>query len=139
MLLPTIRAAVDQTAQLHTAARRLEVNLAEVDRLTGELERWSDPAFIESQARSRLSFAMPGDKVWRTVGGEYPEGQTAVLYDTGYDVSELEISHDVPWFKILADSLADADADDADEAGDGALDGSPDSADRRVLGGVITE
>lgn len=125
LLLPTVRAVVDQTAQLHTAARRLEVNLAEVDRLTGELERWSDPAFIESQARSRLSFAMPGDKVWRTVGGNYPDGQSAVLYDTGYDVSELEISDDVPWFKILSDSLADADEADPGE--------------RHVLGGSIGE
>jgi len=136
MLLPTVRAAVDQTAQLHTAARHLEANLAEVERLTGELDRWSDPAFIESQARSRLSYAMPGDQVWRAVGGQYPDGQTATLDISVLDVSELEISEDVPWFKILADSLQDA-----DQAGDDELvevtRPTPDVPERGGFGGTI--
>lgn len=109
LLLPTFRAAVDQKAQVLTAARRLDANLSEIERLNGELERWQDPAYIESQARNRLSYAMPGDTVWRAVGGiaQTPE---AMLADTGgLDVGLLAVPDSVPWFKVLGNSLLSAD------------------------------
>jgi cell division protein FtsB len=118
LLLPTLRATVDQKAQLGAMQHRLETQQGEVERLSAELDRWSDPAFIEHQARSRLGYAKPGDHVWRTVGGETLV-QGPRLLDTGsLDVGEVAVADDVPWFKILADSLrvADERVDDDDNS-----------------------
>lgn len=62
-------AVLAPTAQRYIAQRQyvaqLQAELAEtqksVDEIATERDRWSDPAYIQSQARGRLLFVMPGD------------------------------------------------------------------------------
>lgn len=55
------RAAVNQAAaQLH----RHEQQLRQVEH---QLARWGDPGYIQRQARQRLEYAMPGDKIYVVV------------------------------------------------------------------------
>jgi cell division protein FtsB len=49
------------------AAQQLHDDQAQLDALQKQLQRWSDPGYIQQQARQRLQFAMPGDTVYIVV------------------------------------------------------------------------
>jgi cell division protein FtsB len=61
VLSPSLRVLAEQQQQI----AQLEADLVAVDQevvaLEEQLERWSDRAFVEAQARSRLLFVYPGD------------------------------------------------------------------------------
>jgi cell division protein FtsB len=49
------------------AATQLQQDRAELAQLKAQQQRWSDPGYIEQQARTRLQYAMPGDTVYVVV------------------------------------------------------------------------
>jgi cell division protein FtsB len=61
VLSPGLRVLAEQQQQI----AQLEAELAAVDQevqaLEEQLDRWSDRAYVEAQARSRLMFVYPGD------------------------------------------------------------------------------
>ncbi len=72
VLAPGLKTFVEQRQQI----AQLEQDVAEssdaVDDLEDQVDRWSDPAYIESQARGRLYYVFPGDVSYLIVGGEEP-------------------------------------------------------------------
>lgn len=50
------------------AAQQLSSDQARLAALAKQQAEWSDPGYIQSQARSRLQYAMPGDTVYVVVG-----------------------------------------------------------------------
>jgi cell division protein FtsB len=48
----------DRIAQLQS---ELAANKATVARLTSEVERWNDPAYVKAQVRTHLHWVMPGE------------------------------------------------------------------------------
>jgi cell division protein FtsB len=60
------------------AAQQLHSDQAALTQLQQQQAQWSDPGFIEQQARSRLQYAMPGDTVYVVVGA----GQSSNLNGT---------------------------------------------------------
>jgi cell division protein FtsB len=64
VLVPTIGTLVDQRQQIAALERAVEVSQAEVAALQQERERWSDPAYITTQARERLYYVRPGEVVY---------------------------------------------------------------------------
>ncbi|MGE9350382.1 FtsB family cell division protein [Isoptericola variabilis] len=121
LLLPTVRAAVQQAHELDRLRTELAENRAERDRLEVELGRWDDRSYVEEQARSRLSFVMPADKVWRVVDPD-AAGDDDVDPVTGEAVGSGPVGTttgpSVPWYQSVwesvqvADGPAAADADD---------------------------
>ena len=58
---------------LQQAQRQLASNQAALTQLRKLNKQWGDPAYIEQQARARLQYAMPGDRVYLVVEpGEQP-------------------------------------------------------------------
>jgi cell division protein FtsB len=55
------RSAVEQAQQQRRDNQR------ELTKVRGQLRQWSDPAYVEQQARSRLQYALPGDTVYVVV------------------------------------------------------------------------
>ena len=51
-------------SDLNQASQRLRDTTARVAELRRELAQWNDSAFVERQARARLQFARPGDRVY---------------------------------------------------------------------------
>jgi cell division protein FtsB len=51
-------------SELNQSEQRLRGTTARVAELRRELAQWNDPAFVEQQARARLQFARPGDRVY---------------------------------------------------------------------------
>jgi cell division protein FtsB len=85
--------------QLAAEGRELDERAAE---LREELERQSDPAYAERQARERLTYVLPGDRLIVVVDGEAVEGDAGTLESVGRDA-------ELPWYEGLMQSLADAD------------------------------
>jgi hypothetical protein len=73
------------------------------DELRQQLERQADPAFAERQARERLTYVLPGDRLVVVVDGRAVEGDAGTL-DEAATADEPE-----PWYDGLMDSLSDAD------------------------------
>ncbi|MEP7020008.1 MAG: septum formation initiator family protein [Pseudonocardiales bacterium] len=46
------------------ASQQLHSDQQQLAELTLQLQRWSDPGYIQQQARLRLQYAMPGDTVY---------------------------------------------------------------------------
>jgi len=49
------------------ASAQLHSDQARYARLQNQLSQWSDPGYIQQQARERLEYAMPGDTVYVVV------------------------------------------------------------------------
>ncbi|GAB2456457.1 septum formation initiator family protein [Xylanimonas ulmi] len=136
LLVPTVHAAVQQSMELHQLRGELSERQAEADHLQQQLDRWDDPAYIEGQARGKLQFVMPGDHVWRTIGGDTVvddvDPSTGKPVDAG--VVGTQAGSDAPWYAQVWDSVQVADGparaagqDGAeDESADGAEDGAAD-------------
>ncbi|MFE7407856.1 septum formation initiator family protein [Isoptericola sp. NPDC057559] len=112
LLLPTVRGAVQQSHELDRLRTELSSNQAERDRLDVELGRWDDRSYVEEQARSRLSFVMPSDKVWRVVDPDAAGGDD-VDPVTGEAVSSGPVGTTrgptVPWYQSVWESVQVAD------------------------------
>jgi cell division protein FtsB len=89
---------------LTDAAQKLKDDKARVAQLTKQLNRWSDPGYIQQQARERLQYAMPGDTVYVVVG----HGQRNDIVRTSGPSSR---SDQAGWNTKLWDSVTRADSD----------------------------
>jgi len=61
VLAPNLRILIEQRQQIAQLQAEVDAAQQAVDELTDDVARWSDPAYIESQARERLYFVLPGD------------------------------------------------------------------------------
>jgi cell division protein FtsB len=64
VLVPTIGTYVDQRQQIAALEAAVELSRDEVAELQSQRERWSDPAYITTQARERLYYVRPGEVVY---------------------------------------------------------------------------
>ena len=85
--------------QLAAEGRELDQRAAD---LQEQLERQADPAWTERQARERLTYVLPGDRLVVVVDGETVEGDAGTLESAAPD-------EELPWYEGLMRSLADAD------------------------------
>jgi cell division protein FtsB len=75
------------------------------DGLRHQLERQADPAFAERQARERLTYVLPGDRLVVVVDGRAVEGDAGTL-------DEAAMSDEpAPWYDGLMNSLSTADGE----------------------------
>ncbi|MFF3065741.1 septum formation initiator family protein [Oerskovia sp. NPDC057915] len=103
LLLPTLRAYVNQTGELR--ALRAEVAAAEAERddLQVQLGRWDDDAYVIAQARDRLSYVMPGERAWRVIDPEVVVDDLDP--ETGRKVTDgpvgVEGNDGAPWYTSI--------------------------------------
>jgi cell division protein FtsB len=89
-----------ELARLATEGEELDQRAEELRR---ELERQADPAFAERQARERLTYVLPGDRLVVVVDGRAVEGDAGTLDDAATS------DEPDPWYDQLLGSLAEAD------------------------------
>ncbi len=80
-----------------------------VEDLQAQVARQSDPVYTARQARERLTYVLPGDRLIVVVDGEAVEGDAGTLADAATADEPL------PWYEGLMESLAVADGDPAAE------------------------
>jgi cell division protein FtsB len=90
-----------QLVHLAAEGSRLDERAAE---LKAELARQADPAWTERQARERLAYVRPGDRLVVVQDGRSAEEDTPAAGDPG--------SPDLPWYEGLLASIGVADGDD---------------------------
>ena len=117
LLVPTVRAAVQQSMELHQLRSTLAAQQSQADALRGELERWDDNAYVEGQARDKLHYVMPGDHVWRTIGGDDIVDDVDPLTGKPVDDGVVGTLTDdgTPWYAALWTSVQVADGPPAEE------------------------
>ncbi|GAA1993206.1 septum formation initiator family protein [Microbacterium pumilum] len=64
VLVPTIGTYLDQRQQIAALESAVELTRQEVADLESQRARWTDPAYITTQARERLYYVRPGEVVY---------------------------------------------------------------------------
>ncbi|WP_407360870.1 FtsB family cell division protein [Microbacterium sp. LBN7] len=64
VLVPTLGTFIDQRQKIAALEASVKVSEDEIADLIAERERWSDPAYITTQARERLYYVKPGEVVY---------------------------------------------------------------------------
>lgn len=103
VLAPGLKTFFEQRQQIAQLEQEVVDAQQEVDDLNAEIARWSDPAYIEAQARDRLYYVYPGDIAFLVIGGD-EEG----LDDGGLPVSAEIQSTQVDWVRALLSTVYQA-------------------------------
>ncbi|MBB3158746.1 cell division protein FtsB [Microbacterium proteolyticum] len=64
VLVPTVGTYMDQRQQIQALESAVKISQSEVEDLQMQRDRWSDPAYIRTQARERLGYTFPGEVVY---------------------------------------------------------------------------
>jgi len=105
LLGSTVAAWFHQQSQISALRDQVAAQEQDVADLRAEQERWTDPAYVEQQARQRLKFVKPGEKSY-TVLDPVPSGSGDAL--AGTDVAQPGAS--LPWYETVWESARTADA-----------------------------
>ena len=89
-----------ELVQLAAEGRDLDHRAAELQR---QLERQADPAYAERQARERLTYVLPGDRLVIVADGTTVEGAAEERPADGGSDDPL------PWYEGLLESVTTAD------------------------------
>ena len=69
-LIPAIRSKVNQQAEIEGLRERIAQQRETVAGLQREERQWSDPAYVEQQARQRLKFVRVGERSFTVIDGD---------------------------------------------------------------------
>ena len=89
-----------ELTRLAAEGTALDERVAELEE---QLERQDDPAYTTRQARERLAYVLPGDRLVVVVDGEAVEGDAGTV---------PEPDGDLPWYEALLQSVAVSDGDE---------------------------
>jgi cell division protein FtsB len=92
-----------ELVRLAAEGRALDQRAAELQR---QVARQSDPAYVERQARTRLTYVLPGDRLVIIADGSAADGDAGTVPAT-------VPADPVPWYEGLLESVTTADGDPA--------------------------
>lgn len=101
-----LRILLSQQRDLATTQAEISQRTAQVNELQSQLERWEDPAYVKSQARTQLGFVLPGETGYRVVG---VDGKVITDKGTGAGVAAIGPADTARWWDRLASSIQTAD------------------------------
>ncbi|MDM4762770.1 septum formation initiator family protein [Galbitalea sp. SE-J8] len=111
VLAPGLRTLVAQRQQIAALEHDVAAGKDALDELDDQIARWDDPAYIEAQARSRIYYAYPGEKVYLLL--DPGDGTGSPTTDAGAPISDEIQSTRVDWMASVLSSLATAGTTDA--------------------------
>jgi cell division protein FtsB len=89
-----------ELVRLASEGRQLDQRTTDLQK---QLQRQSDPAYAQRQARQRLTYVLPGDRLVIIAGGGATEGEAGTVPTT-------VPADPVPWYEGLLESVTRADA-----------------------------
>lgn len=102
VLVPTVGTYMDQRQQIQVLRNAVALSQSEVADLQTQRERWSDPAYIRTQARERLGYTFPGEVVY-LIDNDLPASATPQEQaDVSGDVGQTRTD----WMAQLVRSVA---------------------------------
>ena len=105
-LIPALRSTLSQQGQINALRDRIAQQRETVTALQLEQRKWTDPAYVEQQARERLKFVRVGEKSFTVIDGEAATG----LIEGSQVVAPAKTSAaDIPWYGQVWQSMVIAD------------------------------
>lgn len=104
VLVPTVGLYVDQRQQIGALRDAVALSESEVADLEAQRDRWSDPAYITTQARERLYYFKPGEVVYLVDNDLPPEALPREEEPVSDDVEQTRTD----WMSQLVRSVASA-------------------------------
>lgn len=104
-LFPTVTGYVDQRREVTQLEQQIESQTEQIATLEDEVEQWSDPDYIERNARERLRFVRPGETAF-TIIDDTGEVLTEPL--PGMAAVTNEIHETRPWYGEVWESVKSA-------------------------------
>lgn len=108
VLAPSLRLVIEQQQQLAELTTAVEDKEESVSQLKNDAARWSDPAYIEAQARARLVYVFPGDLTYLVKD----DGAAAATTDGAPISTEIQTTQ-VDWMRTMVSSIFTAGLTDA--------------------------
>lgn len=110
VLAPSLKTFVEQRQQIAQLEHSVVEAQHDVDDLNAEIDRWSDPAYIEAQARDRLYYVYPGDITFLVIGDEN------LPAEGGLPISDEIQTTQVDWVRALLATVYEAGLTEAEPA-----------------------
>lgn len=104
VLVPTIGTYVDQRQQISALEEAVQLSREQVAELESQRERWTDPAYITTQARERLYYVRPGEIVYLVYNDLPPELTPQEQAPVSEDVEQTRTD----WMSQLVRSVTEA-------------------------------
>ena len=106
-LMPTLRAMLNQQNEINNVRNSIGQQREKVAAMKQEQRQWSDPAFIEQQARERLKFVRVGETSYTVI--DTPTAAPATGARAKIAAPARATSADNPWYGQLWESMVIAD------------------------------
>ena len=103
VLAPSLKLLIEQRNQIAALQHSVDQEKQQVKSLKGQVARWSDPAYIEAQARNRLLFVMPGEYSYLVI----PEAGTTDVTSSAPISKHIQTTQ-IDWVKALTSSVLTA-------------------------------
>ncbi|MEY3008569.1 MAG: FtsB family cell division protein [Candidatus Nanopelagicaceae bacterium] len=100
-LAPPTQQYFAQRAQISALEASVASNRARLLEARAELERWKDPEYVRSQARTRLHFVLPGERQYIILG---VRNESADSGEAAAPINE-DFPLGVPWYSRIISSI----------------------------------
>lgn len=107
ILAPSLRTLIQQQQQIAALQDDVQQQEQSVDELKEDVARWSDPAYIEAQARDRLLYVYPGEYSYLVMGDDAAQ-TPGTAPGTGTTISDSLQTPQVDWVAAMTASVLDA-------------------------------
>ena len=100
-LAPPLQRYFAQRAQINALRVQLHDSQATLEAATNYLARWNDPAYVASQARSRLHYVFPGEHQYIVIGAT----TSASSSSQAAGKISTDIPAGLPWYSKVISSI----------------------------------
>lgn len=100
-LAPPLQRYFAQRAQINALRVQLHDSKATLEAATNELAKWNDPAYVASQARTRLHYIFPGEHQYIVLGAT----TQAASGNKAAGVISTDIPAGLPWYSKVISSI----------------------------------
>jgi cell division protein FtsB len=100
VLAPQLKTLVEQRQQIAQLEQQVQDAHDDLDDLDAEVARWSDPAYVEAQARDRLYYVYPGDITYLVLSDD-----DAPVVDDEQPISAQLQTTEVDWMTAFLASV----------------------------------
>ena len=100
-LAPPLQRYFAQRAQINALRVQLHDSQATLEAATNDLARWNDPAYVASQARSRLHYVFPGEHQYIVIGATTSASSSSQA--TGKISTDIPAG--LPWYSKVISSI----------------------------------
>jgi cell division protein FtsB len=98
----SMKAYLQQRAHIVDLKQQIAQSEADINALEREKSRWHDPAYVQSQARARFGYLMPGETSYVVLGedGKPLEAETSLLPRKSVIVKQPTAWWDTAWQSV---------------------------------------